>query len=220
MHALMLSGSRNPEGQTARCANVIARGLAQAGVTSEMVFLPALNLERCRQCDPDGWGICRREGRCIIEDDFAFLVEKLKAADIVVFANPVYFMDLSESLRGFLDRLRRISYQQPDRPIKGKPTIGVCYAGSGGGGAPLSCLHLENILHTIGFNVVDVIPIRRQNIDARIPMLEKSGKWLGNNPNVSQRTFGKRLTIITRRAIAIIAYLVYYRLRRRWMRYR
>ena len=71
MHAFIISGSRNTKGQTARCANSIADGLAQCEITSEIVFLPSLNLERCGQCDPDGWGLCRREGRCIIEDDFA-----------------------------------------------------------------------------------------------------------------------------------------------------
>lgn len=213
----MLSGSRNPEGQTARCASAIARGLAQAGATSEIVFLPALNLERCRQCDPDGWGLCRREGRCIIEDDFTFLVDKLKSADIAVFASPVYFMDLSESLRGFLDRLRRISYQQEDRPFEEKPAIGVCMAGSKGGGAPSACFYLENILQTIGFNTVDVIPVRRQNIGTRIPVLEKAGKWLATSPKINQRTWGRRLVIVTRRLVAIIAYLVYYQLGR-WRR--
>jgi len=39
------------------------------------------------------------EHRCIIEDDFNSVAAKLAAADAVVFASPVYFVDLSESLR-------------------------------------------------------------------------------------------------------------------------
>ena len=214
MHAFILAGSRNTEGQTARCANAIARGLAKVGATSEMVFLPTLNLERCRQCDPDGWGICYHDGCCIIEDDFASLVEKIRSADVVIFANPVYFMDLSESLRGFLDRLRRISYQQKEWPLKGKPVVGVCMAGSGGGGAPSACLHLENVLQMIGFAVVDVIPVRRQNIDTRIPVLEKTGEWLATTPDVSPGAWVVRLQHLARRMVSIVAYLVYYQLGR------
>ena len=41
------------------------------------VFLPTLRLERCRQCDASGWGLCRQEGRCVIDDDFAGIVEKV-----------------------------------------------------------------------------------------------------------------------------------------------
>src|SRR3972149_6402264 len=99
MQILVLSGSRNREGQTARAIKAIQKGISDAKGKSEVLFLTELNLERCRQCDPDGWGLCRREGRCIIEDDFHSIVKKIEAADVVVFANPVYFGDLSESLR-------------------------------------------------------------------------------------------------------------------------
>jgi multimeric flavodoxin WrbA len=182
MKAFMISGSRNPEGRTARCAQAIARGLAKSGGKSEIVFLPTLKLERCRQCEADGWGICRREGRCIIEDDFALLVEKLLAADVAVFLNPVYFRDLAESMRCFLDRVRRLKFMQPERPMNGKTAIGVCLAGGGGGGSPAAGYILENILQMCGFDVVDMINVRRQNIDIKIPMLEMTGEWLATVP--------------------------------------
>ena len=182
MHALMISGSRNTEGRTARCMNAIAKGLAKAGGASEVVFLPTMKLERCRQCDPDGWGICRSEGRCIIEDDFASIVDKLKAADVAVFASPVYLRDLTESMRGFLDRLRRISFRQNPRPMQGKPAINLCLAGGGGGGAPTANAVLENMIQMCGFDVVDVINVRRQNFDLKIPMLETTGEWLATKP--------------------------------------
>ena len=70
MNILIVSGSRNPEGQTARAVNAVLEGAKEAGSDVELVFLPALNLERCRQCDQNGWGICKSEGRCVAEDDF------------------------------------------------------------------------------------------------------------------------------------------------------
>lgn len=209
MHVFIISGSRNPEGLTARCAAAVAGGLTGAGGTSETVFLPTINLERCRQCDPDGWGICRSQGRCVIEDDFASLVEKIGAADAVVFATPVYFGDLSESMRGFLDRLHRVSFQHAEKSVKGKSVIGVCLAGGGGGGAPTACFSLENILRKIGFNVVDVMPVRRQNIAARIPKLEKAGKRLAATPGIRPGAGSKYLKIIARRMFAVIAWLAY-----------
>lgn len=182
MHAFMISGSRNKEGRTAHCAEAIAKGLKKKGVTSELVFLPTMKLERCRQCDPDGWGVCRREGYCIIKDDFASIVERLKSADVAVFANPVYFRDMSDSMRGFLDRLRRISFRQANPPMQGKPALTICMAGGGGGGAPSASFSLETVLQMIGFDVVDVINVRRQNIDLKLPMLETTGEWLATKP--------------------------------------
>ena len=107
MKALIVLGSRNPEGQTARAANALLQGLSSEGCVGEHVFLPKMKIARCRQCEDSGWGTCRPEGRCVIKDDFADLVERIRAADVVIFANPVYFSDLSESMRAFLDRLRR-----------------------------------------------------------------------------------------------------------------
>jgi len=179
MNVIMISGSRNPEGQTARAADAVLKGLTTAGASVERVFLPVLNIERCRQCDDNGWGLCRRAGECVIEDDFAGLVEKIRQADVVVFANPVYYGDLSESLRAFTDRLRRICSQDAGRMgIRGKRAIGVCVAGGGGGGALECCVSLKRVLSTCGFDVVDMVPVRRQNLQAKLPRLEMLGKWL------------------------------------------
>ncbi len=65
MHILALSGSRNRQGKTARAMNAILKGVAEAGGNSESVFLTEVTLERCRQCNDDGWGDCRSKGQCI-----------------------------------------------------------------------------------------------------------------------------------------------------------
>src|SRR4030043_146969 len=122
MKILVISASRNREGQTARAIKAIQKGINDAKGKSEVIFLTELKLERCRQCDPDGWGLCRKEGRCVIEDDFASLVKKVKAADVLVFANPVYFGDLSESMRAFTDRFRRTLFKPGAAPRPGFPT--------------------------------------------------------------------------------------------------
>ena len=98
MEILILSGSRSREGQTARAIKAMCKGITGAGGSTETIFLPELKLERCRQCDQDGWGLFRREGHCIVEDDFSSIVKKINTADAIVFANPVYFGDLTESM--------------------------------------------------------------------------------------------------------------------------
>ena len=183
MKAMLICGSRNPNGQTAQAAGAVAKGFTNAGGSVEQALLPALVIERCRQCDNDGWGLCRQKGRCVIEDDLSGLVEKMRQADAVIFATPVYYSDLSESLRAFTDRLRRTCTQDAGRVgIQGKLAIGVCVAGGGGGGAPSCCARLESTLATCGLDVVDVIPVRRQNLDAKRARLELAGRWLAARP--------------------------------------
>jgi len=174
MKLMVISGSRNPEGQTARAAGAVIQGAESAGATTELVFLPEMSLERCRQCDENGWGDCRQKGKCVIDDDLAPLADKIREADAV------YFWDLSESLRGFLDRLRRtVTHHDAGKAGNtGKPAIGVCVAGGGGGGAPKCCAALEHVLARCGFDVVDMIPVRRQNLDMKVDVLRVVGKWL------------------------------------------
>ena len=189
MHILMISGSRNREGRTAKAAEVIGKGVQKAGGTTELIFLPELKIERCRQCESDGWGICRDKHICIIKDDFDDIVTKIKAADAVVFANPVYFRELSESMKSFLERYRRINWTGIPRPgasqapgpgaIK-KPVIGLCMAGGGGNGAPECCVIFERIFQQCGFDTLDLIPVRRQNFDLKLPILQLTGEWLAS----------------------------------------
>lgn len=178
MKVLQVMGSRNPQGQTAKAASALGEGMKSKGTTVEQVFLPTLKIERCRQCEDNGWGICRTEGRCTIEDDFAGVVTKIAEADAVVFATPVYYSDLSESMRAFLDRLRRTcTHAAGKSKVEGKPALGVCVAGGGGGGGPACAVSLEKVLATCGFEIVDMIPVKRQNLDRKLAVLRITGTW-------------------------------------------
>ncbi len=180
MRIIAILGSRNPEGRTTRCADALLEGAATKGAEGEKVFLTEMNVERCRQCDQGGWGTCRTEGACVIEDDFASLVDKLKTSDLAVFANPVYFSDQSESMRAFLDRLRRITRNDAGKEgITEKPAVGICMAGGGGGGAPTCAARMEKVLATCGFDVVDMVPVRRQNLEMKLSVLKTVGEWIG-----------------------------------------
>ncbi len=179
MKAVLICGSRNHHGQTAKACGALLDGLSKSGVSVKQFFLPELKLERCRQCEDNGWGVCWKEGRCIITDDFNNLVENIKEANLVIFTTPVYYSDLSESLRAFTERLRRICIQDAGKVgIKDKPAIGICVAGGGGGGAPACCVSLEKVMNNCGFAVVDLIPVKRQNLQLKLKTLEITGQWL------------------------------------------
>lgn len=180
MKVIVILGSRNPDGQTARAAAALAEGVQAAGGETETVFLPTLHMEHCHQCNPQGWGACRAEGYCGgAKDDFATVVAKIRDADAAVFATPVYWSDLSESMRAFTDRLRRIcTHDNGKVGIAGKPAVGICVAGGGGGGAPHCTVSLERVLATCGFNLLDLVPVRRQNLGFKVGVLRETGRWL------------------------------------------
>ncbi len=177
MKILAISGSRNPEGKTSLCVDAFFREISDK-VDFEKIFLTEKKIEACRQCEFNGWGLCRTEGRCIIEDDFAEIVRKIKESNGIVFATPVYFGDISESMKSFLDRLRRITRHQAGKSgIAEKPAVAICVAGGGGGGSVSCCFFLERILSNCGFSVEDMIPCRRQNLGLKSTVLSITGRW-------------------------------------------
>ena len=70
----------------------------------------------------------------------------------------------------------------PPLPIGGAPAVGLCYAGRSGFGATSCAANLEKILQMCGFDTIDMIPVRRQNLDIKLPMLEAVGRWLVTKP--------------------------------------
>jgi len=176
--ALIISGSRNPDGQTAQAIRGFAEGFKAAGGEVEAVFLPELDIQRCRQCNNDGWGECTASGVCCIEDDLHSVAARMREADGVVFATPVYWSDLSESLKAFLDRLRRICrHDDGAAGIRDKKAVGVCVAGGGGGGSYQCTRELEWVLSTAGMDVVDIVAARRQNLPMKVETLKITGRW-------------------------------------------
>lgn len=91
-------------------------------------------------------------------------------------------------MREFLDRLRRILFLRSVPAISpGIPAVGLCYAGGSGNGAPNCCASLDRVLQICRFDVVDMIPLRRQNLEAKLSALESVGKWLVTKPTSGQR---------------------------------
>lgn len=178
MHIMFVLGSTNPNGKTASAVNAFLQGVVDAGGSGEQVYLPKMNIERCRQCGDKSNGLCFSEGRCIMEDDFADIAARIRKADAVVFATPVFFADLSESMKCFLDRLRRVCIHDNGKAgIEGKPTMGICVAGGSGWGYAMCASTLENVLSTCGLDVADVVTSRIQHLEMKHDVLRIEGKW-------------------------------------------
>ena len=129
MKVIGIQSSPNLDGLTCELAQAVLEGAASAGAETELVYLNRLNVESCKAHDR-GWGTCHTKGKCMIEDDFQNLREKINQADALVFSTPVYYGDLSESAKRFLDRWRRCeSVNRETSPLRGKLAIGIAAAG-------------------------------------------------------------------------------------------
>ncbi|MCX5806271.1 MAG: flavodoxin family protein [Proteobacteria bacterium] len=96
---------RGDEGFTHFLINKIATGAAQQGALFETVVLTKHRINRCIGCQA-----CHTEKsylKCIYEDkdDVKEIFDKMREADILIFATPVYLFNMSGLLKIFLDRI-------------------------------------------------------------------------------------------------------------------
>jgi len=179
MNVLILEGSSRDGGRTAEAVAALTEGLVAGGAAVELVHLLDAKIGLCNQLGPDGFGECLAKGECKIKDGFGPLVERLRATDLAVFATPVYWGEISEITRAFIDRLRRICLNETGKKgIKGKRTFAFCVAGGGGGGSFHSADLLNRILGHCDMDVIDVLPARKQNFDLKLDVLRLTGRWL------------------------------------------
>jgi hypothetical protein len=71
-----------------------------------------------------------------------------------------------------------------------KDPVGNSYCG--GRGASHCCAVLERYLPECGFDVVDMIALRRQNLEFKLPILELTGEWLITKPTSEKSVLPKQ----------------------------
>jgi len=177
MKVIAVQSSPNLDGLTSSLAQAVLKGIEAESGETELIHLNRLDIKPCIACE-SGWGKCRKEGVCILEDDFQNLNEKIAKSDALIFATPVYWHDLSESAKVFLDRLRRCETGRGFKTFIGKKAIGIASAGGSGRGAVRALYNLEDYLRRLGFDIFDLVPVTRFSKDHKLEMLEKAGRRL------------------------------------------
>ncbi len=98
---VVLVGSMRKGGNTDLLAQAFVEG-ANKNNTVEIVSVADYKVNPCIGCN----SCFTREGnQCFQKDDMAEIYKKLKVADMVVIASPVYFYGISAELKAIIDRL-------------------------------------------------------------------------------------------------------------------
>ena len=109
---LVLQGGGRPGGNTARLIEHFAGGAQEAGHHVEIVSLLKKAVKGCIGCNA-----CRYGKPCVQKDDFNELVPAIKAADLIVFASPLYFWTVSSKIKAFIERFYCLAEEDPDPPL-------------------------------------------------------------------------------------------------------
>lgn len=75
-------------GNSETLADAFMKGATEAGNQVEKFSLSSKTIGFCKGCLA-----CQKTMRCVIKDNANAIVEKLRLADVLVFATPVYFYE-------------------------------------------------------------------------------------------------------------------------------
>lgn len=96
---LVLSTSPRKGGNSDMLADAFIEGAREAGHAVEKVCLREKDIRFCKGCLA-----CQKTHRCVIRDDANAIVQKMQQADVIAFATPVYYYEMSGQMKTMLDR--------------------------------------------------------------------------------------------------------------------
>ncbi|WP_298651705.1 flavodoxin family protein [uncultured Proteiniphilum sp.] len=96
---LIISASPRRKGNSDYLSDEFMRGANEAGHKTEKIFFHNKKINYCLGC-----GACYATHKCVQKDDMEEILDKMVAADILVFATPVYFYTMDAQLKTLIDR--------------------------------------------------------------------------------------------------------------------
>jgi multimeric flavodoxin WrbA len=103
MKVLAFNSSPNMQNSnTALILNPFLKGMKQAGAEVDLFYTKTMKINPCQA---DYACIMKTHGRCIQQDDMQPLYPKLKEADTIVFATPLYFDGMTSTMKTLIERL-------------------------------------------------------------------------------------------------------------------
>ena len=118
-------------------ADQFVEGAKAVGNEVEKISLVGKNIQFCKGCLG-----CQKLGHCVINDDVNDIMAKVLKADVVCWATPIYYYEMSGQMKTLIDRMNAM-YEQDyafrlagtlfcggvnaPREIEGNPKLHVAY---------------------------------------------------------------------------------------------
>jgi len=140
--AIGVVGSPRKNGNTEFLTQHTLRAIAEEGLETELMTLAGLDIRPCDACR-----VCQKEERCPIEDDLFPLYTRIKEAEAIILATPVYYGSATALVKAFMERVAHIG--APRRVYAGK--VGGPLVVARRGGHNFTFAQLMYWFHILGF---------------------------------------------------------------------
>ena len=99
-NVVVISTSLRPGSNSDILSDKFAAGAMDAGHNVTKITLAGKDIKFCRGCL-----ICQNIGHCSIPDDANAIMEKVLESDVVVWATPIYYYEMSGQMKTLIDRM-------------------------------------------------------------------------------------------------------------------
>lgn len=122
MNVLSIIGSPIKNGTTEKLVDELHKGIISKHnyADTSKLFLQGQQIEPCIACN-----CCQKalDNRCVIQDDMMENYDKIISADVLVFATPIYWWNVSAQLKLFIDRMYALLKDDDVSNFQGKKVI-------------------------------------------------------------------------------------------------
>jgi len=119
---VIVKGSPRRNGNSAILADQVAAGAESVGAEVDVFYLHGMDIQPCDACEACHASM---EDECIVDDDMQNIYPKLRQADALVIACPVYWFTLSAQTKLFMDRCYALGGGDPWRHALEGVQIGI-----------------------------------------------------------------------------------------------
>ncbi len=132
MKVLLVNGSPHENGCTYTSLKELADTLEGNGILTEIHWIGKGDVPGCRAC-----GYCKKNGRCVMDDDVNGIGQRINEFDGLVFGAPVYYSGPAAQLCSWMDRF----FYSYGVKCRGKVAASVVNARRGGNSASFERLN-------------------------------------------------------------------------------
>lgn len=97
---IVISTSLHVGSNSDMLADKFIEGAQAAGNEVEKITLSGKNIGFCKGCLA-----CQKLGKCVIDDDANGIMQKVLEADVVCWATPIYYYEMSGQMKVLIDRM-------------------------------------------------------------------------------------------------------------------
>ncbi len=109
MKVIAIVGSPRKNGNTEIITKHALRAIDEEGVETDLIRLAGLDVQPCNACMA-----CKEDNACSIKDDVPAIYDRMKHADGIILASPVYFGSATAMLKALMERTGYLARNQGD----------------------------------------------------------------------------------------------------------